>query len=346
MNIAVYVPSRSGNAGSKFIVETFFPLFKQLAGHRFIIITSVSNDLTNVHGFELIFIKPQPRNVLLKKLWIEKSMARLLKKTDTDVFICADNFCLLNTSLPQILLLPDTEKLKQAYAKKAQLIIVTNESQRKKSIMNLPVRDQRIEVVHPSPGKLYIQFDEEEKASVKNKFSEGKEYFLYNSSFNKKDDLIGLLKSFSYFKKRQQSSFKLLLFERSNFSFEEAIDNYKYRDDIVIVKPENNDAEITAAAYAAVLPFNTDADIPAALNAMQSGVPVITTGDSLINEIAADGALYAANEIRDIGEKMMQLYKDESLRSRLAARGKDLVKKFTEEKCAGQLQQCIMKAMN
>ena len=43
---------------------------------------------------------------------------------------------------------------------------------------------------------------------------------------------------------------------------------------------------------------------------------------------------------------MMQLYKDETLRSQLIGKGKELSKNFTEEKIAGQLWHSIMKILN
>jgi len=346
MIIAVYVSSLSENPKSKFIVGTFFPLFKHLTEHRFIIITNVSNNVTALTGFDTRIIKPEPANLLLKKLWIERSIVRLLKKINADLFISAGNFCSLTTSLPQILLAPEPEKLKSNYAKKVQSLIVINESGKNELVSRFSIGEDKIAIVFPSPGKLYAQINEEKKESIKNKYSEGKEYFLCNSNFNEMEELIGLLKSFSYFKKRQQSSFKLLLFEQPDFSFEKTIENYKYRNDIVIIRSKDIDAAITAAAYGVVLPFAINEDLPAALNAMQAGVPVITSKNSSINEIAGDGALYAETGINDIGEKMMQLYKDESLRSQLIIKGKDLVKKFTEEKSADQLRQSVMKAMN
>ena len=82
---------------------------------------------------------------------------------------------------------------------------------------------------------------------------------------------------------------------------------------------------ITASAYAVVLPFNTNEDIIAALNAMRSGVPVIAVKNSIINEVAGDAALYAETETtKDIGEKMIQVYTDENYRFKLIEKGKQV----------------------
>lgn len=102
---------------------------------------------------------------------------------------------------------------------------------------------------------------------------------------------------------------------------------------------------ITAAAYAVVLPINTNESMIAALNSMQSGVPVIATKNSVISEMTGDAVLYAEKGIDDIGDKMMLLYKDENLRSSLIGKGKSLAATFTQEKTAESLWQSIMKGL-
>ena len=66
---------------------------------------------------------------------------------------------------------------------------------------------------------MFEPINEQEKEAIKNKYSEGKEFFLFNSIFPGQEDFIDLLKSFSHFKKRQQSNFKLLLIASIKFIF-------------------------------------------------------------------------------------------------------------------------------
>ena len=63
----------------------------------------------------------------------------------------------------------------------------------------------------------------------------------------------------------------------------------------------------------------------AGLEAMRCDVPVITSADSSMQEIAGDAALYAdANDHTDIADKMMLLYKDENLRNQLIEKGRQV----------------------
>jgi hypothetical protein len=205
---------------------------------------------------------------------------------------------------------------------------------------------RKITIIYPSANKMFEPINEGKKA-IKNKYSERQRIFLFNSIFRQKD-FINLLKSFSHIKKRQQSSFKLLLIASSNSFFEKSLEGYKYRNDVRVIdiKDKSEEALIIASAYAVILPFSINEDMVAALNATRSGVPVITEKNSIINEVFGDAVLYSETEAtKDIGEKMMQLYTDEIYRTRLIEKGKQVAGVYTSEKAAGLLWQSIIKAL-
>jgi len=348
MNIAVYVPSKAKNSNSKFIVGTFYPLLDRLNGYRTFLITENEGGINELPNLKTLTIRPQPANYLLKKFWIENSLASLVKNIKADLFISADNFCLLKTSIPQGLLVIDDKKIKSVYFKNSKSIIVLNEKIKKELTDKLKVPAVKISILYPFVEETYLPLDFETRESIKTKFTEGKEYFLYPSLFQKKDELINLLKAYSHFKKRQQSSFKLAILSEENTSFQKEIENYKYRNDIVIVKPASTreHALLIAAAYALVLPFNSVNDMSTVLNAMNAAVPIITIKDSPVSEVSGEAGLYAENEIKDIGEKMMLLYKDETLRTNLIQKGIEIAKNFSKETSVNQLKVSIMKVMN
>jgi gliding motility-associated protein GldC len=228
------------------------------------------------------------------------------------------------------------------------LVFVIKESIKEQLIKSHKISGEKIIVIYPAPGKNYVPMDINRKEHAKEEYSEGKEFFLYNSSFNNQEDLIELLKSFSQLKKRQQSNFKLLLLMELDPFIEKTLSAYKYRNDVkfIGVKDKNIKTEITAAAYAAILSFNTNEDIIAALNAMKSGVPVITTKGSAVTEVAEDAVLYADKEIKDIGEKMMQLYTNENLRSERIEKGIEKVKGLPAKKWQNLYRNLSYKLIN
>ena len=81
---------------------------------------------------------------------------------------------------------------------------------------------------------------------------------------------------------------------------------------------ENELVKIIGSAYALVYPSILEGFGVPVLEAMQCNVPVITSSNSSMQEIAGD-ALYMRMQmiITDIADKMMMLYKDENLRKRV-----------------------------
>jgi glycosyltransferase involved in cell wall biosynthesis len=347
MTIAVWSPSLWAEDYSNsrhFIVETFLSFILSHSDKKFFIITDTAPQHSFPKNTDILYVKPSPKNALLKKIWWDARLPAILKKNKTDFFLSFENRCSLTVSIPQSILIQPEETIKPAFIKKAQLVFVLNESMRNQLKQNYGVQDKKIITIYPFASKRFKVADEKEKACIKAEHSEGKEFFLYSSDFSRREDLIELLKSFSHFKKRQQSSFKLLLLTESNPFFEKSLSSYKYRSDVKFIGKKNDPAMITASAYAILLPFNTNEDMIAALNSMESGVPVIATKNSAISEMAGDAVLYAEKG-SDIGDKMMQLYKDENYRSLLIEKGKSLAATFTQEKTAEQLWQSIVKCL-
>ena len=350
MNIALWAPFfRKDDSDFKdFIVETIPHIILQHPNDKFFILmdAELSGQFDLPGNTETIITKTQQKNALLKKIWWDVKLPSTLKKIKADLFISFGDRCSLTATIPPFIFSNVPERLKLPFIKKARLVFVISESIKGQLIKSHKTPGEKINVIYPAPGKNYLPMDINRKDQAKEEHSEGKEFFLYNSGFNKQEDLTELLKSFSHFKKRQQSNFKLLLLIESDPFIEKILSAYKYRNDVKFIgtKDKNIKAVITAAAYAAVLPFNANEDIIAALNAMKSGVPVITTKSSAINEIAGETALYADKEIKDIGEKMMQLYTNENLRSERIEKGIEKVKGLTCEKVAESLWQSILQA--
>ena len=353
MNIAVYFPVslfEEFTVTQNFIVETFFLIIRQHSEHKFIIITDKksSEQFSFYNNTEIIIIKPLSKNALLQKIWLGITLPGILKKTGADIFISLSNFCSLTASIPQCIVIHNVEKTRAAYIKKAQLLIVPNKLMKMNLLKKYKIPGEKFTVIYPSPKKMYDVINTQEKEIIKNKYSDGKEFFLFNSIFSVQNDFINLLKSFYHFKKRQQSNFRLLLTTPPGSFFEKSVADYKYRNDVKYIdtKDKKDQALIIASAYAVILPFNTNEDLPAALHAMRSGVPVIAVKNSMVSEVAGDAVLYAESErIKDIGEKMMQIYTDENYRSLLIEKGRQTAATYTYEKAAVLLWQSILKVL-
>jgi hypothetical protein len=209
---------------------------------------------------ETIVLNSVSKNGLLKKIWWDIKLPVILKKVKADLLISFQNASSSTVSIPQCLFIQNIEIIRKIHIKKAQLLLVTNNLMKRELIENYSVPEKKITIMYPAANKMFEPINEEEKTTIKNKYSEGKEFFLFNSIFSGQQDLIDLLKSFSHFKKRQQSNFNLLLTPPINSFFEKSLAGYKYRNDVKFIDTNDKHEQvlITASAYAVVLPFNTD----------------------------------------------------------------------------------------
>lgn len=319
----------------------------------------------NVKG---IVCGPAARHPLLWKLWYDLRVPVILKKWKADIFLSPDGFCSLSTSIPQCLVLHDLsylhfpgfnkrshryfyQRYTARFIRKASSLATVSEFSKTDIINHFPEAKGKIDVVYNGVKQQFSPRDLEKRETTKNHYTEGKDYFLFTGAIHPRKNLINLLRAFSQFKKRQRSSMKLVLTGRLAWKYEgflQDLKHYKYREDVVLtgyVKEEEL-VEITAAAYALVYPSLHEGFGVPVLEAMCSGVPVITSENSAMQEIAGEAALYAdPAQPASIASQMMRIYKDESLRNSLIEKGKLVAIPFTWDRSARLLWEAMMKAL-
>ena len=141
----------------------------------------------------------------------------------------------------------------------------------------------------------------------------------------------------------------LLIAGNADESFKKELKTYKLRNDVKLLEqlPIEELSKITAAAYALVHPvLYTDAAL-APLQAMQCGVPVITSKAGALPSICGNAALYTKpDDFKDIAENMMLIFKDEDKAKALVNAANQLLKQHNWDKAADLLMQSIQKAFN
>jgi glycosyltransferase involved in cell wall biosynthesis len=277
------------------------------------------------------------------------------------LFISPDGFCSLTTKLPQILVVPEGysdengtiknqgSRSSSRFINKVQSVITVSEFAKRQILEKYKISEEHVTVIHPAAGDIFHATEPAVQTEVKLQYTQGNEFFLFAGRLNQKNDLVNLLKAFSIFKKRQQSTMKLIIApiqSTKTKSISELIASYKYRDEVIVINSldEHALAKLMSSAYAMI---NLSAGCAIRmLEAMKCEIPVLAIADPAIQEIAGDGAMYFdAADHTDLGEKLMLIYKDEEKRDRLIQNGKIIQAKYTMEKAAGLLWQAIRKAI-
>ncbi len=305
---------------------------------------------------------PAARHPLLWKIWYDLSMPSMARKSSADIIFSPDGFCSLNCSIPQVLAIHDLAFLHYPsginsfyrsyyqhytprFIHKAKQIITVSAFSRDNIIHHYPRAKGKITVIPNAADKGFKPLDWQEKELVRARYSGGQEYFLYAGAIHPRKNLINLLKGFSWFKKRHQSSMKLLLAGRMAWGtddFQKQLQSYKYRHDVVLAGylPDEQMQAVMGSAYALVYPSYWEGFGLPVLEAMQAGIPVITSSNSSMPEVAGDAAIY--NEPADAegwGKSMGLIYKDETLRSELINKGLEKASHFSWDKSAAALRQ-------
>ncbi len=353
-----------------FIDESFKRITADHPEHEFIFIFDRPFDKRFIYGKNVtaVVTGPPARHPLLWKYWYDVKIPAVLRKYKADIFVSCDGFCSLRTKTPQCLVLHDLafrhypsfikrshllfyKKYTPKFLEKAGSIATVSEFSKKDIETHYNIEPGKYDVVYSAAKEIFHPAVEEEKAAIKNKYTEGKEYFLYAGAIHPRKNLMNLLKAFSFFKKRQQTNMKLLLTGRLAWkyeSFTESLRSYKYRNDVVMTGylPEKELVNIMGAAYGLIYPSLLEGFGVPVLEAMRSDVPVITSSGTSMQEIAMDAALFAdPTSPDDIAAKMMMLYKDEKLRKQLIEKGRGVAGLYSWDKTADLLWKTILKAI-
>ena len=353
-----------------FIYETFQRITKQHPEHEFIFIFDRPYDKRFVFGANVktVVTGPAARHPLLWKLWFDVKVPGVLKKYKADVFVSCEGVCSLYTKVPQCLVVHDLaflhypasiKKLHLLFYKKytpkflseAKAIATVSAFSKHDIITQYKTEAAKIDIVYNGVKEIFQPISEEDKTATKSKYTDGKEYFIYAGAIHPRKNLIALLKAFSVFKKRQQTNMKLVLTGRLAWkyeSFKEGLKSYKYRNDVVMTGyvEEAELASLIGSAYGMVYPSLFEGFGVPVLEAMKCDVPVITSSNSSMQEIAKDAALYVdAKSHTDIADKMMLLYKDENKRKELIQKGREVAQEYNWNKTADLLWQSIVKAI-
>jgi glycosyltransferase involved in cell wall biosynthesis len=352
-----------------FLQEVLSRLVKDHPEHQFIFIFDrpFHTGFVFAPNVTAVVAGPPARHPVLWKWWYDVRIPAVLKKYQADVFLSCDGFCSLTTKVPQCLVVHDLaflhyptfikrshlffyKRYTQKFLEKASSIATVSQFSKKDIVEKYRVDPARVDVVYSAAKELFKPIDWQLKQEVRDEFTNGKNYFIYVGSIHPRKNPTALLKAFSIFKKRQKSDWKLVIAGRAAWhskAFMDSLATYKYRDDLVVTGyvTEAQLEKLVGAAYALVYPsFFEGFGVPV-LEAMQAGVPAITSTGSAMQEIAGDGALYAdPASYQDIAEKMMLIYKDETLHSRLVEKGLAAARQYSWDKTAALIWQSMERA--
>jgi glycosyltransferase involved in cell wall biosynthesis len=302
------------------------------------------DDLHIYSNLKTIFI--QPPGKLLYTFNLNRKINGQIKKLKVDALLSVDT--IVDSAKQQCLVISHTDnQLQKAKLQRGQSVLCLSETLKSNLEEQYTIDPQNIRLIYGGPSLDASLLSDDEKAAVKEKFTKGKEYFLYRGSFHS-PNVVQLLKGFSIFKKRQKSNMKMVLMGEDNSGnneFTALLNTYKYRDDVVLAKLEDNtQIELTAAAFAYIQPYRSNS-LCFVFDALQNNIPALVDASSPLLEIDSDAALcFDTHSSEDIADALMRIYKDEQLYGELVEKGKELIKKDYWGETVDQIWNCFLQA--
>ena len=315
-----------------------------------------------------VVIGPPTRHPVLWYLWFEFQIPQVLKKYKADLFLSPDGYLSLNTSVPQLAVIHDINFvhrpgdlpwLKAKYynhffpkfAKRATRIATVSNYSKKDIIRFFSVQEEKIDVVYNGINTAYTPTSPENQKASREKYTSGKEFFLFVGALHPRKNITGLLKAFDAFKLQDKKNRKLLIVGGQMHKTGEIFETYKnmhFKNDVVFTGRVSTDElhSILGAALALTfVPFFEGFGIPV-VEAMSAGIPVICSNTTSLPEVGGSAVLYADPcKTEQITEAMLKLSTDSALRESLIEKGFEQKQQFSWDQTARLLWISVERAL-
>ncbi len=308
-----------------------------------------------------IFLKRSLKNSLLLHYWLNYTLPGQLKKYKASLFITENNTCSLRTTVPQLMLVKQDfttsttsgtktvsvrylKKYFPAFAGKAAQVCTINSMLAVELISQYPVLKDKITNIYHGISEYYEPIDEQQKADLLEKYTEGSHFFVCECNAVNRLQLITVLKAFSIFKKRLKSSLQLVLINKGRDNPIPDFHLYKYRKEVQWLTgiTQQAEANIVAAAYAGIQISSPPMENDWGLQCMRCEIPLVTLESKVARQLYDDAATYTELDEKTLAEKLMVLYKDENHRNVQISKGKSIAAPYSWQHSSQLLWQSIL----
>lgn len=364
INARLLLPHRKDGI-TRFSDEVLKRITRQHPEHDFLFLfdRKYDNRFIYADNIDAKVVYPQARHPILYDIWFNYRLPGILKRERADVFVSTDGYLPLNCRIPTVAVIHDLnfehhpellptkvlryyKKRFPVFAEQAAHICTVSQFSKKDIIETYGIDSEKISVVYNGISSSFRKLGSEQIHRIQREFTDGKPYFIFTGSLHARKNIARMLEGFSLFKKRNNTSHKLVLAgERKWWSSQmnKALESGGYKDDVIFVGllPEEKFIEVVASAQGMIyIPIFEGFGIPP-LEAMQSGVPVLASDIEVISEISGPAShLVNPYNIEEIAEGIHAITQDK-LRKQLITKGNELIKKYSWQQTSESLWAAI-----
>ena len=225
---------------------------------------------------------------------------------------------------------------------KANLIITVSEYSKQDIINYLGIEASKIRIVPPGIDlKNYDLVEEKEISRVKEKYDLNDKFILFLGALEPKKNIINIIKGFE---RANLKNIKLVIAGGKGWKYEEIFETYKnssYKKNIQMLDyiAEEDKIALYKGAELFIFPSLYEGFGMPVLEAMASGIPVITSNISSLPEVAGKAAILVnPYDIVEIAKAIKNVIKNDKLKKEMIEKGLKQARKFTWENSVKKLE--------
>lgn len=351
-----------------FTYESFRRIVTDHPEHRFLFLFDRPFDNRYIFGPNVtpVIVPPPARHPILYYIWCEWSLPRVFKKYKPDLFVGTDGFISIRSGLPSLSVIHDIHFMHHPkdlpffarkyythffpkYAQHSAGIATVSKYTADDVIATYGIPKNKIDVVYNGASEGFRPLDDSKKSAIRNKFAEGKLFFLFIGAIHQRKNIGNLLRAFESFKTKKSSDVKLILAGTRRWwtdEMESTLQSMSSKNDVIFTgRVSDQDLYDLAGSALAITYVSTfeGFGIPI-VEGMKAGTPVLTSDITSMPEIAGNAALLCNPfSVESIADALMKLFSDEELRKKLTSAGLERSKIFTWDQTAQGLWRSIEK---
>ena len=314
-----------------------------------------------------VVLCPQARHPILWRIFFEISVTWALRRYKIDLFLSPDGWMSLRTKVPTLTVIHDlnfehsSDYLRPShqrymtrffprFAHKATRIATVSEFSKQDIVETYGVDSKKIDVVYDGAHSFYRPCRDDEKKLIRQKFTDGKPFFIYVGTISRRKNLTNILLAFDKFKDAHRDSQQQLLVVGSRYWWQDelasAYDNMRHQSDVRFVGHAESNvlAQLMGTSTALVYTSLFEGFGIPIIEAFCAETAVITSDVTSMPEVAGDAALLVDPlSVDAIADAMSRIEGDEALRASLIEKGRARKELFSWDRTASLLWDSLMK---
>ncbi len=368
VNTRLLIPDKLDGIG-RFTYETIKRLILLRPNDQFTLIFDrpPPKEFSFGKNVSLITLNPQARHPILWFIWFEYSLRFFLNKNSFDLFISPEGWIPSGLKMKSLAVIHDLNFIHlpqhvkwshraylnyffPKYARRASRIATVSSYSKLDIAKTLNIQSDTIDVVYNGAVDRFKPSNQSNIEGVKQRFSNGKDYFIFIGTIHPRKNLNHLLMAFDLYKTKGGNCNLLIVGNKKWWTtdLEHIYQNLTKKDSVKFLGRQSDEtlAQLLSGATALTyLPYFEGFGIPI-LEAMSCETPIIASNTTSMPEVAGKAALLSDPEdIEYISEHMLQIETNLDLRTQLIEEGKKQRQLFSWEKTTQLLNQSIEKTI-